>query len=56
MARSFLTDTTLCMGCRGCQVACKQWNRLPAEANRFWGSYENPRELTARTWRKVSTP
>ncbi len=53
MAKAFLTDTTLCIGCRGCQVACKEWNGLPAEPNTFWGSYENPRELTARTWRKV---
>ncbi len=53
MSMAFLTDTTLCIGCRGCQVACKEWNALPAEENHFWGSYENPRELSARTWRKV---
>ncbi len=54
MAKAFLTDTTLCIGCRACQVACKEWNGLPAEPNPFQGTYENPRELTARTWRKVT--
>lgn len=54
MAKAFLTDTTLCMGCRACQVACKEWNGHPAEANRFRGTYENPREMTARSWRKVT--
>ena len=29
--KSFLIDTTKCTGCRGCQVACKQWNQLKAE-------------------------
>ncbi|HSH70476.1 MAG TPA: 4Fe-4S dicluster domain-containing protein [Deferrisomatales bacterium] len=53
MAKAFLTDTTRCIGCRGCQVACKEWNGLPAEPNTFWGTYENPRELTASSWRKV---
>lgn len=53
MTKAFLTDTTKCIGCRACQVACKEWNGLPAENNSFSGSYENPRELTARSWRKV---
>ncbi len=53
MAKALFTDTSLCIGCRGCQVACKQWNALPAERTQFWGTYENPRDLTARTWRKV---
>ncbi|MHB8766635.1 MAG: 4Fe-4S dicluster domain-containing protein [Deferrisomatales bacterium] len=53
MAKAFLTDTTRCIGCRACQVACKQWNGLPAEPNDFRGTYENPRELSARSWRRV---
>lgn len=53
MSMSFLTDTTLCMGCRACQVACKEWNGLPAEDNGFTGSYQNPMELTAKSWRTV---
>jgi formate dehydrogenase iron-sulfur subunit len=53
--KSFLIDTTKCFACRSCQVACKQWNELPAEdpvpANR--GSYENPPDLSASCWVKI---
>ncbi|MFL5311826.1 MAG: 4Fe-4S binding protein, partial [Myxococcales bacterium] len=28
-AKGFFTDTTLCIGCKACEVACKQWNQLP---------------------------
>ena len=31
MATGFLTDTTVCIGCKACEVACKQWNQLPAD-------------------------
>jgi formate dehydrogenase iron-sulfur subunit len=41
------------MGCRGCQVACKQWNDNPAEDTHNWGSYENPPELSGITWTKI---
>ena len=34
--KTFLIDTTKCTGCRGCQVACKQWNQLPAEKTKFF--------------------
>ncbi len=49
---AILNDVTSCMGCRGCQVACKQWNELPAEKTSFaqTGSYQNPPDLTATTW------
>ena len=53
MANAILVDTSKCIGCRGCQVACKQWHGLPAEPTRFRGSYENPPDLSAQTWRKV---
>lgn len=53
MSKAFLTDTTKCIGCRGCQVACKEWNGLPAGKAEFLGSYENPRHLSATSWRKV---
>lgn len=53
MSKAFLTDTTRCIGCRGCQVACKGWNELPAEGAEGSGSYENPKTLSANTWRKV---
>ena len=48
-----LVDITRCMGCRGCQVACKQWNQLPAEKTEFGGTYENPPSLSADTWTKI---
>lgn len=54
MAKAFLTDTTLCIGCRACQVACKEWNGLPVEPTSPRGTYENPPELSARSWRKVT--
>jgi formate dehydrogenase iron-sulfur subunit len=50
---AMLIDVSKCMGCRGCQVACKQWNRLPAEKTKFTGSYQNPLKLSAKTWTLV---
>lgn len=50
MAKAMLIDASKCMGCRGCQVACKQWNDLPAEKTHNWGSYQNPPYLSAKTW------
>lgn len=53
-AVGFFTDTSLCIGCKACQVACKQWNMLPAEPPRLSGhSYDNTLDLSARTWRHV---
>jgi formate dehydrogenase iron-sulfur subunit len=55
MARGFFTDTTLCIGCKACEVACKQWNQLPADDYTFTGmSYDNTKQLSATTWRHVS--
>ena len=51
--KSMLIDTSKCMACRACQVACKQWNQLPAEETKFEGTYENPLELSYDTWTKV---
>ena len=45
-----LIDTTRCTACRGCQVACKQWNELPASKNRQHGTYQNPQDLEWNTW------
>ncbi len=53
MPKATLIDTTKCIGCRACQVACKQWNQLPAERTEFTGTYENPPRLTATTWTRV---
>ena len=50
----FFTDTTLCIGCKACEVACKEWNALPADKLALSGmSYDNTRELSANTWRHV---
>jgi formate dehydrogenase iron-sulfur subunit len=51
----FFTDTTVCIGCKACEVACKQWNALPADGMRWSGkSYDNTVHLSATTWRHVS--
>ncbi|HEX7736606.1 MAG TPA: 4Fe-4S dicluster domain-containing protein [Ktedonobacteraceae bacterium] len=50
----FFTDTSLCIGCKACEVACKQWNQLPASAPEWRGSsYDNTGELNSQTWRHV---
>jgi formate dehydrogenase iron-sulfur subunit len=50
----FYTDTTVCIGCKACEVACKQWNQLPADGFHFTGnSYDNTRALSATSWRHV---
>lgn len=51
----FFTDTTLCIGCKACEVACKEWNALPADGLNLTGmSYDNTVDLGANTWRHVS--
>jgi formate dehydrogenase iron-sulfur subunit len=51
----FFTDTTLCIGCKACEVACKQWNQLPDDGFEFTGmSYDNTGQLGASTWRHVA--
>jgi formate dehydrogenase iron-sulfur subunit len=51
----FFTDTTLCIGCKACEVACKQWNQLPSDGLQFSGhSYDNTGHLSATTWRHVT--
>jgi formate dehydrogenase beta subunit len=45
-----LIDTTKCTACRGCQVACKQWNEMPGLKTKQWGSYQNPPDLQWNTW------
>ncbi|MDP9024717.1 MAG: 4Fe-4S dicluster domain-containing protein [Candidatus Eremiobacteraeota bacterium] len=55
MATGFFTDTTLCIGCKACEVACKQWNELPSDGFAFTGdSYDNTSELSGTTWRHVA--
>ncbi|HXN86142.1 MAG TPA: 4Fe-4S dicluster domain-containing protein [Candidatus Binataceae bacterium] len=51
----FFTDTTLCIGCKACEVACKQWNQIPSDGFNFTGvSYDNTITLSATTWRHVA--
>src|SRR5262249_21686956 len=53
-ATGFYTDTTVCIGCKACEVACKQWNQLPADGLNWTGnSYDNTAELSATSWRHV---
>jgi formate dehydrogenase iron-sulfur subunit len=51
----FFTDTTVCIGCKACEVACKQWNDIPSDGGEFrkGGSYDNTGMLGANTWRHV---
>src|SRR4051794_21570266 len=51
----FFTDTSVCIGCKACEVACKEWNRIPTSMQGFTGqSYDNTRDLGADTWRHVA--
>jgi len=51
----FFTDTTLCIGCKACEVACKQWNQLPSDGFHWTGhSYDNTSALGDTTWRHVA--
>lgn len=54
--KAMLIDSTRCIGCRACQVACKQWNELPAERTEFFAGkgYQNPRDLSANTWTLIT--
>jgi formate dehydrogenase iron-sulfur subunit len=51
----FFTDTSVCIGCKACEVACKEWNQIPASNQGFTGeSYDNTIDLGADTWRHVA--
>jgi formate dehydrogenase iron-sulfur subunit len=51
----FFTDTSVCIGCKACEVACKEWNKVPADSEGFTGeSYDNSGELGANRWRHVA--
>jgi formate dehydrogenase iron-sulfur subunit len=68
MDKGMFVDTSICTGCKACQVACKEWNGLEAEPSHFTqgpgmpypvamnftgNSYDNTGELSARDWRHV---
>jgi formate dehydrogenase iron-sulfur subunit len=51
----FFTDTSVCIGCKACEVACKEWNFVPEDGLNFTGmSYDNTGTLGADTWRHVA--
>jgi formate dehydrogenase iron-sulfur subunit len=51
----FFTDTSVCIGCKACEVACKEWNDVPEDGLLFTGmSYDNTASLNASTWRHVA--
>ena len=51
----FFTDTSVCIGCKACEVACKEWNEVPSENLGFTGeSYDNSADLGANRWRHVA--
>lgn len=51
--KGFLVDTARCIGCRSCQVACQQWNKLDAEKTVNHGTYENPPDLSPALYNRI---
>jgi formate dehydrogenase iron-sulfur subunit len=51
--KTFFVDTTRCTACRGCQVACKNWNRNGASMTKNTGSHQNPPDLDGNTFKLV---
>jgi formate dehydrogenase iron-sulfur subunit len=47
---SKIVDIDLCIGCKACEVACKEWNDLPPDETENFGSYQSHKDLTATTW------
>jgi formate dehydrogenase iron-sulfur subunit len=54
--KGFFTDTSICIGCKACEVACKEWNHNPQDGNLelLESSYDNTGALGASTWRHVA--
>jgi formate dehydrogenase iron-sulfur subunit len=53
--KGFFTDTSICIGCKACEVACKQWNGVPDDGYDLLGlSYDNTGALGDSTWRHVA--
>ena len=51
--KTYFIDTSKCTACRGCQIACKQWNQRSAEKTANRGSHQNPPDLSYNTWKLV---
>jgi formate dehydrogenase iron-sulfur subunit len=54
MGKGMLVDVSKCVACRSCQIACKQWWKLPAVPSVNRGTHENPADLTAHTWNRIA--
>jgi formate dehydrogenase iron-sulfur subunit len=52
-AYGFFTDTSVCIGCKACEVACKEWNELPGNEPAFGDGYDNTGSLDSENWRHV---
>jgi formate dehydrogenase iron-sulfur subunit len=53
--KGFFTDTSICIGCKACEVACKEWNEVPDDGFDLLGmSYDNTGSLSGNTWRHVA--
>jgi formate dehydrogenase iron-sulfur subunit len=53
--KGFFTDTSICIGCKACEVACKEWNKIPMEIEGFTGkSFDNSVDLGPNRWRHVA--
>lgn len=53
--KGFFTDTSICIGCKACEVACKEWNDVPADHFEMLGSsYDNSMSLNSNQWRHVA--
>jgi len=54
--KGFFTDTSICIGCKACEVACKEWNQNPQDGDLrlLESSYDNTGALGASTWRHVA--
>jgi formate dehydrogenase iron-sulfur subunit len=53
MSKAVLIDTTKCIGCRACQVACKSWNDLKGEKTVFSETWSNPRFLSSNQYNRI---
>jgi len=49
----FFTDTSICIGCKACEVACKEWNELPGNEPKFGDGFDNTGQLDAQNYRHV---
>jgi formate dehydrogenase iron-sulfur subunit len=53
MAKSVLIDLTRCIGCRGCQIACKEWNERSVKHTTMTGNFTNPPELNSECFTRI---